>query len=203
MNYHYRTLQRASEGIYQEKGSKFLAYAYPVDNMEEIRQRLSQIRCDHPAAHHRCYAYIMGCDPMESRSFDDGEPRHSAGDPILRQIQSFELTNTMVLVVRYFGGKKLGFGGLVNAYKKAARKSLSEAVIIKKHRTEHWSIFCDYQQLGAVLRIVEHLNIPLVNQQMNDSCCLKLNVRLKDKYKVMAQLQAIQGIVVEELNIGN
>ena len=116
----FLTISGKSEGLYKDRGSKFLSFSFPVSSEEEINQRLDEVRKKYHDARHHCYAWMLQPDQSKSRANDDGEPNHSAGDPILGQIKSFELTNTLVVVIRYFGGTKLGVGGLINAYKTAA-----------------------------------------------------------------------------------
>jgi uncharacterized YigZ family protein len=135
----YRTIQAPTEGIYKEKGSKFLAFAYPVETEADVKGHLERIKKEYFDARHHCFAYMLGADRKKFRAFDDGEPNHSAGDPILGQIRSKNITNVLVIVVRYFGGTKLGVGGLISAYKTAAEDALNRAAVIekevgKKHR---------------------------------------------------------------------
>ena len=135
----YRTLEGTSEGVYKEKGSKFIAIASPVGSVDEVKLQLDKLRKQYHDARHHCYAYRIGYEPIEFRQNDDGEPSGTAGKPILGQIQSFELTNTLVVVIRYFGGVKLGTGGLIQAYRTAARTSLENGKII----TKRWTIFAE------------------------------------------------------------
>src|SRR6186713_1623645 len=126
------TITSASQGIYKEKGSKFLSFAYPVQSESDIKEHIAFLKSEYFDARHHCYAWMLGPERNHFRAFDDGEPNHSAGDPILGQIRSKNLTNVLVVVVRYFGGTKLGVGGLISAYKIAAEEALSKAVIIEK-----------------------------------------------------------------------
>ena len=161
----YRTLSAPTTGFYKEKGSKFYAYAYPVSHTEHIQTYLTQLRKEHHQARHHCYAYVLQADGSEYRTQDDGEPKHSAGDPILGQIRSQNLTYALVVVIRYFGGTKLGMGGLIQAYKEAARLALEPAPIVEKELTEIWTLQFDFQQLNLVMRLVKELGLTIIGQQ--------------------------------------
>src|SRR3954468_18127958 len=132
----YRTLQAPVGGTYKEKGSKFLAFAYPVENEQDVKEKIELLKKTHFDARHHCFAYVLGPDKTKYRAFDDGEPNHSAGDPILGQIRSRNLTNVLVVVIRYFGGVKLGVGGLISAYRTAAEEALTKATIREKEVTK-------------------------------------------------------------------
>src|SRR5690554_2132633 len=151
----YLTLKSQSQGLYKEKGSKFLAFAYPVDNEEEIKEILETLKKQYHDARHHCYAYILGKDGQNFRANDDGEPGHSAGDPILGQIRSNNLTNTLIVVVRYFGGTKLGVGGLVTAYKTAATEAILANEIITETVTLKVNFQFDYIDMNEVMRIIK------------------------------------------------
>ena len=137
----YHTLGNTAEGSYKEKGSKFMAFAYPVVSESEIKERLEALRKKYFDARHHCFAYILGADKTRFRAFDDGEPNHSAGDPILGQIRSRDLTNVLVVVVRYFGGVKLGVGGLISAYKAAAEEALNNAIVMERDVTKELAYY--------------------------------------------------------------
>jgi uncharacterized YigZ family protein len=151
----YLTVAKDSEGFYKEKGSKFLAFAYPVSNEEEIKEKLEALRKQFYDARHFCYGYIFGLAAEHYRANDDGEPNHSAGDPILGQIKSNELTNTLVVVVRYFGGTKLGVGGLITAYKTAAAEALAQNEIIEKPITKSFTLMFPYEEMNEVQRLAK------------------------------------------------
>jgi uncharacterized YigZ family protein len=164
------TLKDRSEALYKEKGSKFYAFAMPLSTRGDIQEALISIRKEHTDASHHCYAYILGIDHPETRAHDDGEPRHSAGDPILGQIRSFRLTNVLVVVVRYFGGTKLGVGGLIKAYKSAAYAALEKAGKKRITMTRSAKLTFEYKQTGIVERWVNVHQAEVVNRHMTDRC---------------------------------
>jgi len=174
----YRTISSISEGFYKEKGSKFYAYAYPIASTEQITSHLSSLRKLHHQARHHCYAYILGPDGKQYRSQDDGEPKHSAGDPILGQIRSKNLTNVLVVVVRYFGGTKLGMGGLIQAYKEAAHQALNQAQVIEKELCETWQLEFDYELLNLVMRYIKDMDLNIVDQQQTERASFQVEVPL-------------------------
>ena len=177
----YKTLSKPTEEIlFKEKNSKFFGYAFPVTSEEEIKSHLEKLRKHHFGAVHYCYAYQLGTENSTFRANDDGEPSHSAGTPIYGQIQSFEVTNTLVVVVRYFGGIKLGVGGLISAYKTAAQMTLEEADIIEKTINVHFSISFDYRNMNKVMRIIKEKNIEIISQQMDESCKIEIATRKKN-----------------------
>ena len=128
----YKTIEKPSEGLFKDKGSKFISFAFPVDNEEEIKEIVQSIKKEHHSARHHCYAWRLGADQLLFRANDDGEPSSTAGKPILGQIQSFDLTNILIVVVRYFGGTLLGVSGLINAYRNAALDAINQAEIVEK-----------------------------------------------------------------------
>ncbi len=177
MNDTYLTLARASEGLYKEKGSKFLAFAFPVSDEEAIKSHLEALRKQYYDARHHCYAYMLGKDQGNYRANDDGEPNHSAGDPILGQIRSNNLTNTLVVVIRYFGGTKLGVGGLISAYKTAAAEAIANNEIIEEVVKNKITLQFDYLAMNDVMRLVKELDLEIKNQQFDNTCNLELMIR--------------------------
>ena len=197
MNDTYKTIVSTSEGIYKEKGSKFLAFAIPVNSVEEIKEIIKEYRKKYFDARHVCYAYILGHERTDFRANDDGEPSGTAGRPILGQINSRNLTNVMVVVVRYFGGILLGTGGLVTAYKEAAADALDQAEIVEKTVDEQFTIHFDYILLNDVMRIIKEVN-PLVLQQIFDNeCKIILSIRKQDAALLSSKLEKITGIKIE------
>ena len=180
----FHTIQSASEGIYKEKGSKFLGFAYPVSNENEIKNRLEEFRKKYFDASHHCYAWILGEDKKHFRAFDDGEPNHSAGTPILGQIRSRNLTNVLIVVVRYFGGTKLGVGGLTQAYKAAAELTLANAKIIEVEITVSFILDYDYVSSPEVMRLVKEFNLAVENQTYDEKARMEVSVKsiLKEKF---------------------
>jgi uncharacterized YigZ family protein len=173
-----RTLSTSVQGLYKEKGSKFLAFAYPVFSEEDVKQKLDELRKEYFDARHHCFAYVLGADKSKYRAFDDGEPNHSAGDPILGQIRSKNLTNTLVVVVRYFGGTKLGVGGLISAYKNAADDALSKGNIIECDVMRNVELSYDYTSTPEVMRLVKEFDIKILSQRFEGDCELKGELRL-------------------------
>jgi uncharacterized YigZ family protein len=176
----YQTLaEPAPEILYKEKNSKFYGYAFPVTSEEEIKVHLEQLRKQHHGAVHFCYAFQLGTDTIYYRANDDGEPSNSAGMPIYGQIQSFGLTNVVVVVVRFFGGVKLGVGGLISAYRTAAQMVLQEAEIVEKTIDIYYKVSFDYKNMNKVMRIIKENNLEIVAQKMNESCEIDLATRKK------------------------
>ena len=143
----YYTIESRTEGLYKEKGSKFLAFAFPVSSEEDIKKFQEELRTKYYDARHHCFAWVLGLDNQRWRANDDGEPAHSAGDPILGQIRSFELTNVLIVVIRYFGGTKLGVGGLINAYKTASEEALTQAKKVEVFETKHLTVKFSYEDM--------------------------------------------------------
>ncbi|MFT7268225.1 MAG: putative YigZ family protein [Roseivirga sp.] len=190
----YLTVAKDSEGFYKEKGSKFLAFAYPVSNEEEIKEKLEALRKQFYDARHFCYGYIFGLAAEHYRANDDGEPNHSAGDPILGQIKSNELTNTLVVVVRYFGGTKLGVGGLITAYKTAAAEALAQNEIIEKPITKSFSLMFPYEEMNEVQRLAKELDLEVVDQTFEMACSMKVNVLLSKVETFESKVQLLQDL---------
>lgn len=173
----YFTLAALSEGIYKEKGSRFIAIAVPVQSPEEAKVHLEKIRKEYHDARHHCYAYRIGEEPGEVRFNDDGEPSGTAGKPILGQIQSFNLTNTLIVVVRYFGGVKLGTGGLIQAYKSAARDALANGQIVTRFWTDRLTINFHYDRINDIMHLIKEEGLQPENQNFGMDCTLELNIR--------------------------
>jgi len=170
----------STEILFKEKNSKFFGYAFPITSEEEIKSIVNNIRKQHFGAGHFCYAFQLGTDTVSFRANDDGEPSNSAGMPIYGQIQSFGLTNVLVVVVRFFGGVKLGVGGLISAYKTAAQMALEESVILEKTIDIHFEISFDYKNMNKVMRIIKEKNLEIISQQMKESCQIKIATRKKN-----------------------
>ena len=177
----YKTLSFPSEEIlFKEKNSKFFGYAFPVTSEEEIKNHLDVLRKKHHGAVHFCYAYQIGTDKIQFRANDDGEPSNSAGAPIYGQIQSFGITNVLVVVVRFFGGVKLGVGGLITAYKTAAQMTLESSEIIEKTIDIHYLVSFDYKNINKVMRVIKEKNAEIVSQKMEMSCEIEIVTRKKN-----------------------
>ena len=181
----YQTIASPSEEIlFKEKGSKFFGYAYPIICEEEVKPILEVLRKKHPTACHYCYAYQIGIEKINYRANDDGEPSNSAGMPIYGQIQSFSVTNILIVIVRIFGGTKLGVGGLITAYKTAAQLTLENCLIIEKTIDIHYLISFDYKNMNKVMRVIKEKNLEIVNQKMEMSCEIEIKTRKKNAGQV-------------------
>jgi uncharacterized YigZ family protein len=189
----FRTIQATSEGFYKEKGSKFLAFAVPVLSEEEVKAFIAQKRKEHHLAVHVCSAFRLGADLKLYRSSDDGEPSNSAGPPILGQIQAFELTNILIAVVRYYGGTNLGVGGLITAYKTAAKAALENAQIIEKEEMELFELSCTYEQMPKVMSFLKKEAIEILTQKMDLQCTFRLNLVLSKAPNLKERLQELIG----------
>lgn len=177
----YRTLDFPSEEVlYKEKNSKFFGYAFPISSEEEAKEILDDLRKQHHSARHWCYAFQIGTDKIYFRANDDGEPSNSAGIPIYGQIQSFEITNVLVVVVRYFGGVKLGVGGLISAYRTAAQMALEASEIVEKTIDIHYLVTFDYKNMNKVMRVIKEKNLDIVSQKMEMSCEIEIKTRKKN-----------------------
>lgn len=173
----YLTIQDKSEGIYTEKRSKFLAFAHPVETTDEIKDLLTDYKKKYYDARHVCYAYMLGPERTDFRVNDDGEPSSTAGRPILGQINSRELTNILVVVIRYFGGVKLGTSGLIVAYREAATEALSAAMVIEKTIEETVTFTFPYVMMNSVMRVVKELNPRIVEQKYDETCIITLAIK--------------------------
>jgi hypothetical protein len=194
----YKTIASSvQEVIFKEKSSKFLGYAFPVTSEEEIKAHLEEVKKAHFSARHWCYAWQLGHGTNQRyRANDDGEPNNTAGIPIYGQIQSFELTNILVIVVRYFGGIKLGVGGLVQAYKTTAQLTLQEAEIEEKLITEELRIRFEYPLMNKVMRVVKEQNLNITQQLLTENCELHLAIRQSDYQRMQELFENIYGVLI-------
>ena len=193
-SYSYLTLQNPATGIYKEKGSKFLAFAYPVDSETDIKQRVDHLKNEYFDARHHCFAWRLGIGKDHVRAFDDGEPTHSAGDPILGQIRSRGITNVLIVVVRYFGGVKLGVGGLAEAYRAAAENALRNGSIVEVEILETMSLQLDYDMLSDLMKVIKNLKCTIVEQHFGEEGNLKITVPLRQKEKLLGKLTLWNGL---------
>ena len=168
----YKEIKSATTGVYKEKGSKFIAYSFPVHSEENVKEKLEEIKKLEHSARHHCYAYILNPDKSAQRANDDGEPSSTAGKPILGQILSNDLTNILIVVVRYFGGVKLGVPGLIRSYKTAALDAISNSEIITKIIKEQFAVSFKYPQMNEVMRLVKEYNLDVVNTDFQIECNL-------------------------------
>lgn len=193
----YLTLEKPAEAIFKDKGSKFLAYAYPVENDQQIKEILNQLKKEHHTANHHCYAYRLGADKMNFRANDDGEPNNTAGKPILGQIQSNDLTNVLIVVVRYFGGTLLGVSGLINAYKNSAADVIKVSSIIEKQILFNYSIQFYFEHLNDVMKLLKQLDCKITNQQFDNNCEISFSIRKANSEQCEEKLKKIEGLKLE------
>jgi uncharacterized YigZ family protein len=196
----YKTIQNISEGSYKDKGSKFIAIAFPVESEEEVKHRQSEIRKQFHDARHHCYAYAIGQNHEHYRINDDGEPSGTAGKPIYGQIQSFEITNVLIIVVRYFGGTKLGVRGLINAYRAATKEALENNVIIEKYLYNTYRIYFEYIEMNNVMRIIKELNLSQSNHNFEEKCTLEFTVRQSTAEEAVSAFSFLNNVKVEKIN---
>jgi len=195
----YKTIEIPSEEVlYKEKNSKFFGYCFPVHSEEEVKLILDKIKKQHFSARHWCYAFQLGTEQVYYRANDDGEPSGSAGLPIYGQIQSFELTNILVVVVRYFGGVKLGVGGLVTAYKETTKMALENAQIIEKTIDIHYTIGFEYREMNRVMRVIKEKNLNIIGQKLEMDCQIEIAVRKKEAQQVFDIFQAMYEVKISE-----
>jgi uncharacterized YigZ family protein len=181
----YKTILEATkETLFKDRNSKFFGFAFPVTNEEEVKDCLEEVKKIHYSARHFCYAYQIGVEDIKYRANDDGEPSNSAGMPIYGQIQSFEVTNILIVVVRYFGGTKLGVGGLINAYKTSAQITLEASEIVEKTIDVFYQLNFEYDMMNKVMRILKEKNINLVNQKMELTCEYVISIRKKESIAI-------------------
>ncbi len=189
----YKSIAAPSDGLYKELGSRFIASAWPVENEEEVKAVVDGLKKKYHDARHHCYAYRLGLDGGRFRANDDGEPSGSAGRPILGQIDSAGLSDVLVVVVRYFGGIKLGIPGLIRAYKSATADALTQAQAIEKVAGEHWRLDFDYLSMNAVMKAVKDLGLPQKDQQFGERCTMTVRVRLSSTEDFLARMSDING----------
>jgi uncharacterized YigZ family protein len=192
----FSTIASASEGIYKDKGSKFLAFAYPVDSEEEVKEKVDNLRKKYFDARHCCYAYRLGADGERYRANDDGEPANSAGKPILGQLVAHDVTNVLVVVVRYFGGILLGVGGLVQAYRLATADALANAEIITGTVTETYTFTFGYPDMNRVLKVVKGMNLEYYGQDFNLDCTMSVKVRKSLAGQMKKQLEPVESLKI-------
>lgn len=196
----YKTIITASEmTLFKEKKSKFYGYAIPLSNEETLKTHLEKIRKEHHTASHFCYAYQIGIENTTFRTNDDGEPNNSAGLPIYGQIQSFGITNVLVVVVRYFGGVKLGVGGLAQAYKAAARLTLEQCQIVTRTLKITFLVSFSYEEINRVMRIIKENRLEILDQNLQIDCKIKLSVRKRDAATVFGLFNTSQKIQIAKI----
>lgn len=195
----YLSISKPSEGLYKDNGSKFLSFAYPVENEEEIKKIIDSIKKEYFDARHHCYAYRLGYKGDIWRINDDGEPSSTAGRPIYGQILSSDLSDILIVVVRYFGGIKLGVPGLIRAYKNSAADAIDNAEIIEKIATEKFSLKFDYLQMNNIMKLIKDMKLTPLEYDYNMTCRVILNIRLSAIDKFIEETSKIEGTTIEKL----
>lgn len=195
---HYNSIEKPSVAEFKDRGSKFIAYAYPISDVIEFKEKLAAIKKEHPKATHHCFAYRIGLDGNNYRVSDGGEPSGSAGRPILGQIDSKQLTNVLIIVVRYFGGTLLGVPGLINAYKSAAALALQVTPIVQKPVLVNYRLQFDYTQMNEVMKIVKQFDCVVLKQEMQLFCSLEIGVPKSRLDEVLFRLKDLRGAEVEK-----
>jgi uncharacterized YigZ family protein len=190
----YRTIEKPAEGIFRDRGSKFLAFAYPITADAEIKNILANLKSEHPKANHHCWAMRLGIDRSVFRVNDDGEPSGTAGRPILNTLLSRDLTNIVVVVVRYFGGTLLGVPGLINAYKSATIDALDKTAVIEKTVNDVYVIEFDYPQMNEVMKIIKDDNLNIMEQSVEANCSIRLGIRKTQVNQTLTKLNKLNGV---------
>jgi uncharacterized YigZ family protein len=195
----YTTIEKPSNAEFKDRGSKFIAYAFPIETVDDFKKQLQELKKEHPKAVHHCFAYRIGTDGNNFRSSDDGEPSGTAGKPILGQIDSKELVNVAVIVVRYWGGTLLGVPGLINAYKVSAAMALQVTPIVQKQVELTYSIEFDYTQMNDVMMIVKQFNCRVITQEMQLFCMIKTGIPKNRLDEVLYRLNDLQNVAVKKI----
>ena len=198
----YKTITKASEeSLFKDKNSKFYGYAFPVTSEEEVKEYLEELRKKHHAARHWCYAWQLGTEEVHYRANDDGEPSNSAGMPIYGQIQSFEVTNILIVVVRYFGGVKLGVGGLISAYKTAAQMALENAKIVQLTVDIYFEIQFEYPETSKVMRLINEENLRILDQDFKADCKITIAVRKSEAEKIFGKFENTYKVKIKKIEV--
>lgn len=198
----YKTITKPSEEVlFKDKNSKFFGYAFPVKTEEAVKQHIEDLKKQHHQARHWCYAYQISTETITYRANDDGEPNNSAGMPIYGQIQSFDVTNVLIVVVRYFGGVKLGVGGLINAYKTGAQMALEASKIVTRTINIEYLISFDYKNMNKVMRVIKEKNLKVINQKLELDCQITISVRKKEAQTIFEIFDTIYEVKIKDLAI--
>ncbi|WP_321345042.1 YigZ family protein [uncultured Draconibacterium sp.] len=200
MDDQYKTIETPSTGYFKDKGSKFYSYAYPLKDEEEVKDLVAALKKEHHSARHHCYAWRLGTEEIRTRANDDGEPSSTAGKPILGQLQSYEVTNILVVVVRYFGGTLLGVSGLINAYRAATVEALNNADIILKLIEIQYELKFEYAMLNTVMNKLKQDNYDIVTTDFQESCRLIFKARKSDDERAYESFNEIYGIEIKRLD---
>ncbi len=198
--YTYKTISNLTEAEFKDRGSRFLGFAYPITSVEDTKKYIKQLKELHPKAVHHCFAWRLGLDQTNYRANDDGEPSGSAGKPILGQLDSFDITNTLILVVRYFGGTLLGVPGLINAYKTVAHDCLILNTIVEKNIEHYYMLEFDYTNMNDVMRVIKQYQCSILKNEINLFCQLELGIALIDEEIVLTKLKDLRAVEIKTLN---
>lgn len=193
----YRTIEKPAEGVFRDRGSKFLAFAYPISAEGEIKPIVAQLKAEHPKANHHCWAMRLSPNRGVFKLNDDGEPSGTAGRPILNMLLSRDITNVLIVVVRYFGGTLLGVPGLINAYKQATEDVLDRSIIIEKTVNDIYHISFNYLQMNDIMRLIKENNLAIIEQQFNNDCTIKLSIRKMEVNTILAKLDKLNEVVIK------
>jgi len=193
----YQTIEKESQGYFKDKGSKFYAFAFPIKSENEVKEILARLRKEHHSARHHCYAWRLGTEEITFRANDDGEPSSTAGKPILGQLQSFNVTNILIVVIRYFGGTLLGVSGLISAYRNAATDALKNAEIKPKIIERKVNLDFTYNELADVMNIIKQENLTVIHTRFEEKCNLIFSVRKSEYEKVMKLFKNIYGVILK------
>lgn len=198
----YKTIaSNSEETLFKDRNSKFYGYAFPVRSEEDIKNALEGLKKQHHSARHFCYAWQLGTEKISYRANDDGEPSNSAGMPIYGQIQSFDLTNILVVSVRYFGGVKLGVGGLINAYRSSARLAIEASQIIEKTIDISYQLTFGYELMSKAMKIIKENRLQLLSQKLEEKCEIQISVRKSDAVKIFEIFDAIYQLEIRQLEV--
>jgi uncharacterized YigZ family protein len=197
----YKTIAKPSQGFFRDKGSRFLSFAFPAASEQEVKQHLELLRKQYYDATHHCYAYVLGFDKSAYRVNDDGEPSGTAGRPIYGQLLSADLTNTLIVVVRYYGGTNLGVPGLIHAYKTAASEALNNATILTKIVKETYEIEYPYEAMNDVMKIIKDETLEVINNDFGMKCVIRLAIRHSDSERVTGKFTKVNQLVINYLSI--
>lgn len=193
----YRTISDVAEGLYKEKGSRFIALAYPVTSEEEVKPILTELRKKYFDARHHCYAWRIGMENPKTRTMDDGEPSSTAGKPILGQLVSTNLTNVLIVVIRYFGGTKLGVSGLIKAYREAAADAIGNSNIIEKNIETFVDITFGYETMNSVMKVIKELSPTVIKQEFGNLCVMELSIRRDNGETLINKFKDIEGVNID------
>jgi uncharacterized YigZ family protein len=191
----YRTIENPVEGVFRDRGSKFLGYAFPITSEIQIKEIVNRLKDEHPKANHHCWAMRLSPNRSIFKVNDDGEPSGTAGRPILNILLSRDITNLLVVVVRYFGGTLLGVPGLINAYKQATEDALNQAVVIEKTVNDIYDLAFDYLQMNDVMKIIKDDNLQVLSQQFDNNCTMQIAIRKMQVNQTLAKIGKIEGVI--------